>query len=171
MQRSTSWRSSSRAEKTPACTRGSCTTSRSRRPCRASQQIEQARGQIPDRHHAEARTEGLAAIDKVVKEELANSHERADHRLVSCSGSRIRSRQAFSTALPACSAKRTSSTSTTIWQALRTTFSRMQRDTSVSRALTSSASQRKYLGKPKVVLTVVPEGKTEMMLTANGGAR
>lgn len=30
---------------------------------------------------------------------------------------------------------------------------------------------RQYLGKPKVVLTVVPEGKTEMMLKANGGAR
>jgi zinc protease len=30
---------------------------------------------------------------------------------------------------------------------------------------------RAYLGKPKVVLTVVPEGKREMMLTSNGGAR
>jgi zinc protease len=30
---------------------------------------------------------------------------------------------------------------------------------------------RKYLGKPKVVLTVVPEGKKDMMLTAAGGAR
>ncbi|MEJ7760110.1 MAG: pitrilysin family protein [Gemmatimonadaceae bacterium] len=30
---------------------------------------------------------------------------------------------------------------------------------------------RQYLGKPKVVLTVVPEGKTEMMLKANGGVR
>jgi zinc protease len=30
---------------------------------------------------------------------------------------------------------------------------------------------RKYLGKPKIVLTVVPEGKTDMMLTAAGGAR
>jgi zinc protease len=30
---------------------------------------------------------------------------------------------------------------------------------------------RLYLGKPKVVLTVVPEGKREMMLTANGGTR
>jgi len=29
----------------------------------------------------------------------------------------------------------------------------------------------KYLGKPKIVLTVVPEGKTDMMLTAAGGAR
>ena len=28
-----------------------------------------------------------------------------------------------------------------------------------------------YLGKPKVVLTVVPEGQRQMMLTANGGAR
>ncbi len=28
-----------------------------------------------------------------------------------------------------------------------------------------------YLGKPKVVLTVVPEGKKEMMLSANGGAQ
>ncbi len=28
-----------------------------------------------------------------------------------------------------------------------------------------------YLGKPKVVLTVVPEGKREMMLSANGGAQ
>jgi zinc protease len=30
---------------------------------------------------------------------------------------------------------------------------------------------RMYLGKPKVVLTVVPEGKRDMMLTAAGGAR
>lgn len=30
---------------------------------------------------------------------------------------------------------------------------------------------RLYLGRPKVVLTVVPEGKREMMLTAAGGAR
>ena len=30
---------------------------------------------------------------------------------------------------------------------------------------------RAYLGKSKVVLTVVPEGKKEMMLTANGGAQ
>jgi zinc protease len=30
---------------------------------------------------------------------------------------------------------------------------------------------KKYLGRPKVVLTVVPEGKREMMLTANGGAQ
>lgn len=30
---------------------------------------------------------------------------------------------------------------------------------------------RQYLGKPKVVLTVVPEGKPEMMLKANGGVR
>jgi zinc protease len=30
---------------------------------------------------------------------------------------------------------------------------------------------RKYLGKPKIVLTVVPEGKTDMMLTAAGGDR
>jgi zinc protease len=28
-----------------------------------------------------------------------------------------------------------------------------------------------YLGKPKVVLTVVPEGKRELMLSANGGGR
>jgi zinc protease len=30
---------------------------------------------------------------------------------------------------------------------------------------------RKYLGRPKVVLTVVPEGKREMMLTSNGGGQ
>ena len=30
---------------------------------------------------------------------------------------------------------------------------------------------RAYLGRPSVVLTVVPEGKREMMLTSNGGAR
>jgi zinc protease len=30
---------------------------------------------------------------------------------------------------------------------------------------------RTYLSKPKVVLTVVPEGKREMMLTAKGGAQ
>jgi zinc protease len=40
----------------------------------------------------------------------------------------------------------------------------------VTRAEVQRAAQR-YLGKPKVVLTVVPEGKREMMLTANGGAR
>jgi zinc protease len=28
-----------------------------------------------------------------------------------------------------------------------------------------------YLGRPKIVLTVVPEGKKEMMLTASGGGR
>jgi len=30
---------------------------------------------------------------------------------------------------------------------------------------------RKYLDRPKVILTVVPEGKRDMMLTSNGGAR
>lgn len=30
---------------------------------------------------------------------------------------------------------------------------------------------RAYLGKPKIVLTVVPEGKRDMMLTASGGGR
>jgi zinc protease len=30
---------------------------------------------------------------------------------------------------------------------------------------------RTYLGKPKIVLTVVPEGKKELMLTANGGGQ
>jgi len=30
---------------------------------------------------------------------------------------------------------------------------------------------RTYLGKPKIVLTVVPEGKKEMMVTGNGGDR
>ncbi len=30
---------------------------------------------------------------------------------------------------------------------------------------------RTYLGKPKVVLTVVPEGQRQMMLTANGGGQ
>jgi zinc protease len=30
---------------------------------------------------------------------------------------------------------------------------------------------KKYLGRHKVVLTVVPEGKREMMLTANGGTQ
>jgi zinc protease len=30
---------------------------------------------------------------------------------------------------------------------------------------------KKYLGRPKVVLTVVPEGKRDMMLTAKGGAQ
>jgi zinc protease len=30
---------------------------------------------------------------------------------------------------------------------------------------------RTYLGRPKIVLTVVPEGKREMMLTASGGGR
>ena len=30
---------------------------------------------------------------------------------------------------------------------------------------------RTYLGRPKIVLTVVPEGKREMMLTASGGAQ
>jgi zinc protease len=30
---------------------------------------------------------------------------------------------------------------------------------------------KKYLGRPKVVLTIVPEGKREMMLTPTGGAR
>jgi zinc protease len=30
---------------------------------------------------------------------------------------------------------------------------------------------RTYLGRPKIVLTVVPEGKRDMMLTASGGDR
>jgi zinc protease len=30
---------------------------------------------------------------------------------------------------------------------------------------------RSYIGRPKIVLTVVPEGKKDMMLTASGGAR
>jgi len=30
---------------------------------------------------------------------------------------------------------------------------------------------KKYLDRPKVVLTVVPEGKRDMMLVSNGGAR
>jgi zinc protease len=50
----------------------------------------------------------------------------------------------------------------------------VQQDAARYEAVTKADVQRvakNYLGKHKVVLTVVPEGKREMMLTANGGDR
>ena len=50
----------------------------------------------------------------------------------------------------------------------------VQQDAARYEAVTKADVQRvakTYLGKHKVVLTVVPEGKREMMLTANGGDR
>ena len=50
----------------------------------------------------------------------------------------------------------------------------VQQDAARYERVTAADVQRvagKYLGKPKIVLTVVPEGKTDMMLTAAGGAR
>lgn len=50
----------------------------------------------------------------------------------------------------------------------------VQQDAARYEAVTKADVQRvarQYLGKHKVVLTVVPEGKREMMLTANGGAQ
>jgi zinc protease len=48
----------------------------------------------------------------------------------------------------------------------------VQRDAARYERVTAADVQRvarTYLGKPKIVLTVVPEGKKEMMLTASGG--
>jgi zinc protease len=50
----------------------------------------------------------------------------------------------------------------------------VQQDAARYERVTAADVQRvaqKYLGKPKIVLTVVPEGKKDMMLTAAGGAR
>ena len=50
----------------------------------------------------------------------------------------------------------------------------VQQDAARYERVTAADVQRvaqKYLGKPKIVLTVVPEGKRDMMLTAAGGAR
>jgi len=47
----------------------------------------------------------------------------------------------------------------------------VQRDAARYERVTAADVQRvarTYLGRPKIVLTVVPEGKKEMMLTANG---
>jgi zinc protease len=50
----------------------------------------------------------------------------------------------------------------------------VQQDAARYERVTAADVQRvaqKYLGKPKIVLTVVPEGKTDMMLTAAGDGR
>lgn len=50
----------------------------------------------------------------------------------------------------------------------------VQQDAARYEHVTSADVQRvarTYLGRPKIVLTVVPEGKKEMMLTASGGSR
>ncbi|MEP6549791.1 MAG: insulinase family protein, partial [Gemmatimonadales bacterium] len=50
----------------------------------------------------------------------------------------------------------------------------VQQDAARYERVTAADVQRvakTYLGRPKIVLTVVPEGKKEMMLTASGGAR
>jgi zinc protease len=50
----------------------------------------------------------------------------------------------------------------------------VQQDAARYDRVTASDVQRvakTYLGRPKIVLTVVPEGKREMMLTAGGGGR
>jgi zinc protease len=50
----------------------------------------------------------------------------------------------------------------------------VQQDAARYERVTSADVQRvarTYLGRPKIVLTVVPEGKKEMMLTASGGGR
>jgi len=50
----------------------------------------------------------------------------------------------------------------------------VQQDAARYEHVTSADVQRvarTYLGRPKIVLTVVPEGKKEMMLTASGGGR
>ncbi len=50
----------------------------------------------------------------------------------------------------------------------------VQQDAARYEKVTTANIQRvakTYLGKPKIVLTVVPEGKRELMLTAQGGGR
>jgi len=50
----------------------------------------------------------------------------------------------------------------------------VQQDAARYEQVTAADVQRvakTYLGRPKIVLTVVPEGKKEMMLTASGGDR
>jgi zinc protease len=50
----------------------------------------------------------------------------------------------------------------------------IQQDAARYERVTAADVQRvakKYLARPKVVLTVVPEGKREMMLTSNGGGQ
>jgi len=50
----------------------------------------------------------------------------------------------------------------------------VQQDAARYERVTAADVQRvakAYLGRPKIILTVVPEGKKEMMLTASGGAR
>jgi len=50
----------------------------------------------------------------------------------------------------------------------------VQQDAARYERVTAADVQRvakTYLGRPKIILTVVPEGKKEMMLTASGGAR
>jgi zinc protease len=50
----------------------------------------------------------------------------------------------------------------------------VQQDAARYERVTAADVQRvakTYLGRPKIILTVVPEGKKEMMLTASGGGR
>jgi len=50
----------------------------------------------------------------------------------------------------------------------------VQQDAARYERVTAADVQRvakTYLGRPKIVLTVVPEGKKDMMLTASGGDR
>jgi zinc protease len=114
--------------------------------------------------------QSLAAIDKVVQEELQKlmSEAISEREL-----QRVRNsyRSSFLNRLASNLGK---SEVLNSYNYMAGTPDYVQQDAARYEQVTQADVQRvarSYLGRPKVVLTVVPEGKKEMMLTSNGGAQ
>jgi zinc protease len=112
----------------------------------------------------------LAAIDKVLDEELTKlMNEQITERELRRVQNSYRSR--FLNRLTNVLGK---SETLNSYNYMAGTPDYVQQDAARYEQVTRADVQRvakAYLGKPKVVLTVVPEGKKEMMLTADGGDR
>jgi zinc protease len=114
--------------------------------------------------------QSLASIDKVVQEEL---HRLLDEPITARELARVQNsfRASFLNRMGSVQNKADILNS---YNYMAGTPDFVQQDAGRYDRVTRADVQRVtriYLGKPKVVLTVVPEGKREMMLTANGGAR
>jgi zinc protease len=114
--------------------------------------------------------QSLAAIDKVLKEELDKiMNEPVTARELNRVKNSVRS--SFLNRLSGVLGK---SEVLNTYNYMAGNPDYVQQDAARYDAVTAADVQRvarTYLGRHKVVLTVVPEGKREMMLTANGGAQ
>jgi len=114
--------------------------------------------------------QSLAAIDKVVQEELQKlMNEQITERELKRVQNSYRS--SFLNRLAGVLGK---SETLNSYNYMAGTPDYVQQDAARYEQVTRADVQRvakTYLGRPKVVLTVVPEGKREMMVTANGGAQ